>query len=67
MNWVCMHACLFPSLLSFLDFHSTEIEFPPTGKTLGEGAFSKVKRAVHKVTGELVAIKILEKEKIIDV
>jgi 5'-AMP-activated protein kinase catalytic alpha subunit len=37
------------------------------GKTLGEGSFSKVKLATHKSTGEVVAIKILEKEKIMDV
>ncbi|KAL4484933.1 hypothetical protein ABPG74_020110 [Tetrahymena malaccensis] len=36
-------------------------------KTLGEGAFGKVKLATHILTGEYVAIKILEKKKIIDV
>jgi serine/threonine protein kinase len=37
------------------------------GKTLGEGTFGKVKLATHKATGEMVAIKILEKDKILDV
>lgn len=37
------------------------------GKTLGEGTFGKVKLATHKSTGEVVAIKILEKDKIMDV
>lgn len=34
------------------------------GKTLGEGTFGKVKFAVNTETGEKVAIKILDKEKI---
>lgn len=38
-----------------------------TGDTLGEGTFGKVKMATHILTGEKVAIKILEKEKIVDV
>jgi serine/threonine protein kinase len=33
-------------------------------KTIGEGTFGKVKLAVHKLTAEQVAIKILEKSKI---
>ncbi|EAS00862.2 Serine/Threonine kinase domain protein (macronuclear) [Tetrahymena thermophila SB210] len=37
------------------------------GETLGEGTFGKVKVATHILTGEKVAIKILEKEKIQDV
>lgn len=35
------------------------------GKTLGEGTFAKVKFARHVETGESVAIKILDKEKIL--
>lgn len=34
------------------------------GKTLGEGTFGKVKYAVNTETGERVAIKVLDKEKI---
>jgi 5'-AMP-activated protein kinase catalytic alpha subunit len=34
---------------------------------LGEGTFGKVKMATHILTGEKVAIKILEKNRIIDV
>lgn len=34
------------------------------GKTIGEGTFGMVKLGTHTLTGELVAIKILEKEKI---
>ncbi|CAK59336.1 unnamed protein product (macronuclear) [Paramecium tetraurelia] len=36
------------------------------GKTLGEGTFGKVKLATHQITQEKVAIKILEKSKIVD-
>ncbi|CAD8057591.1 unnamed protein product [Paramecium sonneborni] len=36
------------------------------GQTLGEGTFGKVKLATHLLTGEKVAIKILEKQKIAD-
>jgi 5'-AMP-activated protein kinase catalytic alpha subunit len=36
------------------------------GKTLGEGTFGKVKLATHILTGEKVAIKMLEKQKIVD-
>ena len=36
-------------------------------KTLGKGTFGKVKLETHTPTGEKVAIKILEKEKIVDV
>mmetsp|Transcript_3665 Transcript_3665/g.10707 ORF Transcript_3665/g.10707 Transcript_3665/m.10707 type:complete len:94 (+) Transcript_3665:122-403(+) len=34
------------------------------GRTLGEGTFGKVKFAVNTETGEKVAIKILDKEKV---
>jgi 5'-AMP-activated protein kinase catalytic alpha subunit len=34
------------------------------GKTLGEGTFGRVKEAVNTITGEVVAIKILDKDKI---
>ena len=37
------------------------------GGTIGEGPFGKVKMGTHVLTGERVAIKILVKEKIIDV
>jgi 5'-AMP-activated protein kinase catalytic alpha subunit len=36
-------------------------------KTLGKGTFGKVKLGIHAVSGEKVAIKILEKDKIVDV
>ncbi|KAJ3064166.1 hypothetical protein HDU99_004553, partial [Rhizoclosmatium hyalinum] len=32
------------------------------GKTVGQGAFSKVKLGVHKETGQKVAIKIIDKK-----
>lgn len=37
------------------------------GKTIGKGTFGVVKQAVHTTTKEKVAIKILQKKKIIDV
>jgi serine/threonine protein kinase len=37
------------------------------GKTIGEGTFGKVKLGTHIITGEKVAIKILEKDRITDV
>ena len=37
------------------------------GKSIGEGTFGKVKQGMHTLTGEKVAVKILEKEKIQDV
>jgi len=36
------------------------------GKTIGEGTFGKVKLGTHILTGEKVAIKILEKDRITD-
>ena len=33
-------------------------------RTLGKGSFGKVKEAVHVLSGEKIAIKILEKQKI---
>jgi serine/threonine protein kinase len=37
------------------------------GKTMGEGTFGKVKMGTHLITGEKVAIKILQKAKIVAV
>jgi len=37
------------------------------GKTIGEGTFGKVKLGTHILTGEKVAVKILEKDRITDV
>ena len=34
---------------------------------MGKGTFGKVKMAIHVPTGERVAIKILEKDRIVDV
>ncbi|KAM3136190.1 hypothetical protein pb186bvf_011649 [Paramecium bursaria] len=42
------------------------IENYEIGNTIGEGTFGKVKIGKHKLTGERVAIKILEKDKIQD-
>jgi 5'-AMP-activated protein kinase catalytic alpha subunit len=37
------------------------------GKTIGEGTFGKVRIGSHILTGEKVAVKILEKDRIKDV
>jgi len=37
------------------------------GKTIGEGTFGKVKAGTHILSGEKVAVKILEKDRIVDV
>ena len=37
------------------------------GKTIGEGTFGKVKLGTHILTGDKVAVKMLEKERITDV
>ena len=34
--------------------------------TIGEGTFGKVKLGIHKQTGEQVAVKVLEKSKILE-
>ena len=36
------------------------------GRTLGQGTFGKVRLGVHILTGEQVAIKVLEKDKMVD-
>ena len=36
------------------------------GKTLGEGTFGKVKTGTHILTGEKVAVKVLEKSRIVE-
>lgn len=35
-------------------------------RTLGKGSFGKVKEALHVLTNEKIAVKILEKDKIVD-
>ena len=37
------------------------------GKTLGEGTFGKVRIATHVLTGEKVAVKVLEKDRVTEV
>jgi 5'-AMP-activated protein kinase catalytic alpha subunit len=37
------------------------------GRDLGKGTFGEVMVGTHSLTGEKVAIKVLEKEKIVDV
>jgi serine/threonine protein kinase len=51
-------------LLSCFDSQVKRVGKYEIGKTLGEGTFGKVKFAVNTETGEKVAIKILDKEKI---
>ncbi len=51
-----MHHDSYCSKLSFI-----------LGRDLGKGTFGKVKVGTHTLTGEKVAVKILEKDKIADV
>jgi 5'-AMP-activated protein kinase catalytic alpha subunit len=44
-----------------------EITYLSIEKSIGEGTFGKVKLGTHHLTGEKVAIKILEKDRITDV
>lgn len=57
-------------------FYDGEAHNPPAsrtigsyrlGRTIGSGTFGKVKLAIHELSGQPVAIKILEKERIVDV
>jgi serine/threonine protein kinase len=43
---------------------STNVGQYVLNKTIGKGTFGKVKLGVHNLTGEKVAVKILEKDKI---
>lgn len=45
---------------------SQDIDDYTLKETLGKGTFGKVKLAIHNASGEKVAIKILEKDKIVD-
>lgn len=53
--------CVKNSLLLYLVINSY------LGRDLGKGTFGKVKVGTHILTGEKVAVKILEKDKIADV
>ena len=56
-----------PSSPASLNPHQQSIGHYIVGKTMGEGTFGKVKQGTHSLTGEKVAIKILDKDKIVDV
>ena len=47
-------------------YHQTIIFLIFIGRSLGQGTFGKVRLGTHLITGEKVAIKILEKDKIKD-
>lgn len=44
----------------------TQSHFHRLGRSLGSGTFGKVRIGTHTITGEKVAIKILEKDRIKD-
>ena len=52
--------------LSKLSFQKSNFLFLCTGRSLGSGTFGKVRIGTHTITGEKVAIKILEKDRIKD-
>lgn len=47
-------------------YETSSNSFFVTGRSLGQGTFGKVRLGTHLITGEKVAIKILEKDKIKD-
>ena len=54
-------------VLSKSDLNSLFSSFLILDKTIGKGTFGKVRLGTHSLTGEKVAVKILEKDKIQDV
>ena len=46
----------------FAEAPSTTAEFYRVGKMLGKGAFGKVNLAMHRLTGQMVATKSINKE-----
>ena len=60
---------MFSSLFSFGNKKTKERQYDKVGgrfslrKTLGEGAFGKVKLATDETTGDLVAVKLMKPEK----
>ena len=51
---------------SRLSFQESYFLFLDSGRSLGSGTFGKVRIGTHTITGEKVAIKILEKDRIKD-
>ncbi|KAM3135268.1 hypothetical protein pb186bvf_012566 [Paramecium bursaria] len=53
-----------PKLITMKDPNFNPLQNYIIDKTIGQGTFGKVKLGIHKATGEKVAIKILEKQRI---
>ena len=54
--------------VNYKSYNKSKIKGPYyLGKTLGEGTFGKVKLAIHIKTGEKIAIKIINKEKFVNI
>ena len=58
------NSCLNKHFLSHRASQSQEIGDYILKQTIGEGSFSKVKLAIHKPSNNIVAIKILDKDKL---
>lgn len=58
--------CASPSCIDILNTGGVQEDYEFIGKTLGQGNFAVVRKAMHKVTKELVAVKTYNRLKVTD-